>query len=106
MEVLEYLRKDGASPFGEWFARLDAQAAAKITIVVTRLGLGNLSHVKGVGSGVFEYVLDWGPGYRVYLGKDGDKIVILLGGRHQDAAARRYRRREGLLGRLQASEER
>lgn len=36
--------------------------------------------MKGVGSGVFEYVLDWGPGYRVYLGKDGGQIVILLGG--------------------------
>jgi putative addiction module killer protein len=37
-------------------------------------------NVKGVGPGVFEYVLDFGPGYRIYFGKDGDQIIILLGG--------------------------
>jgi putative addiction module killer protein len=36
--------------------------------------------VKGVGGGVFEYRIDFGPGYRVYFGKDGDTLVILLGG--------------------------
>lgn len=79
VDVREH-KADGTSPFGEWFAELDAHAAAKITIVVMRLGQGNLSKVKGVGSGVFEYVADFGPGYRVYFGKDGDEIVILLGG--------------------------
>ena len=47
---------------------------------VTRISLGNFSNVEGVGSGVFEYKLDFGPGYRIYFGKDGDKLVILLGG--------------------------
>jgi putative addiction module killer protein len=42
--------------------------------------LGNFSNVKGVGAGVFEYRIDFGPGYRVYFGKDGDTVVILLGG--------------------------
>jgi len=41
---------------------------------------GNFSNVKGIGGGVFERVLDWGPGYRIYFAKDGDTIVILLGG--------------------------
>jgi putative addiction module killer protein len=41
---------------------------------------GNLSKVKGVGSGVFEYRIDFGPGYRIYFGKDGDRLVILIGG--------------------------
>ena len=80
MDVLEYLTAGGASPFDQWFEKLDPQAAAKITVAIIRIGQGNLSNVKGVSSGVFEYVLDWGPGYRVYLGKDGDKLVILLGG--------------------------
>lgn len=80
MDVREHLLVDGTSPFGAWFADLDAQAAAKVTIALVRLGQGNFSKVKGVGSGVFEYVLDFGPGYRIYLGKDGDEIVILLGG--------------------------
>lgn len=45
-----------------------------------RLELGNFSNVKGVGGGVFEYRVDFGPGYRIYFGKDGESIVILLGG--------------------------
>jgi len=45
-----------------------------------RLGQGNFSNAKGVGGGVFEYRIDFGPGYRVYFGKDGAAFVILLGG--------------------------
>jgi putative addiction module killer protein len=45
-----------------------------------QVGSGNFSNVKGVGSGLFEYKIDFGPGYRVYFGKDGDRLVILLGG--------------------------
>jgi len=51
-----------------------------VTTALYRLGLGNFSNVKGVGSGVFEYRIDFGPGYRVYFGKDGEQIVILLCG--------------------------
>lgn len=46
----------------------------------TKLGLGNWSNVKGVGGGVYERVIGFGPGYRIYFGKDGDKVVILLAG--------------------------
>jgi len=80
MDVREYLTADGESPFGEWFADLDAQAAAKVTIAIARIGQGNLSNVKGVGSSVFEFRIDYGPGYRVYFGKDGETIMILLAG--------------------------
>jgi putative addiction module killer protein len=41
---------------------------------------GNFSAAKSVGAGVFEFRLDFGPGYRIYFGKDGEKIVILVGG--------------------------
>ena len=47
---------------------------------LVRMEQGNLSNVKGVGSGVFESRLDFGPGYRVYFGKDGNAVIILLGG--------------------------
>ena len=47
---------------------------------LTRLAQGNVSNVKGVGSGVFECRIDFGPGYRVYFGKDGERIVIILAG--------------------------
>jgi len=59
---------------------VDAAAAAKVTTALRRLELGNFSNVKGVGGGVFEYRIDFGPGYRVYFGKDGAAVVILLGG--------------------------
>ena len=80
MDIREYETEDGTSPFATWFEDLDAHAAAKITTAMTRLEQGNTSKVKGVGAGVFELVIDFGPGYRVYFGKDGAEIVILLGG--------------------------
>ena len=48
------------------------------SILLTQLGLGNWSNVKGVGAGVYERVIDFGPGYRIYFGKDGERLVILL----------------------------
>jgi putative addiction module killer protein len=56
------------------------QVAAKVATALTRLSLGNMSNVKGVGSGVFELRIDFGSGYRVYFAKDGEQLVILLGG--------------------------
>ena len=41
---------------------------------------GNLSTVKTVGAGVLEYKVDFGPGYRLYFGRDGERLVILLAG--------------------------
>ncbi|MFZ0803768.1 MAG: type II toxin-antitoxin system RelE/ParE family toxin [Terriglobales bacterium] len=80
VEILEYLDPDGRSPFAEWFTDLNAPAAAKVTVGLTRLLRGNLSNVKSVGAGVCEYRLDFGPAYRIYFGKDGERLVILLGG--------------------------
>jgi putative addiction module killer protein len=80
MDLREYQDGRGHSPFAAWFNSLDPAAASKITVALTRLGLGNTSNAKGVGAGVFELKVDFGPGYRVYFGKDGNEIVILLGG--------------------------
>jgi putative addiction module killer protein len=80
LELRYYLASDGSSPFEEWFSGLRAPAAAKVTTVLARLEQGNLSNAKGVGEGVLEYRIDWGPGYRVYFGRDGDVLVILLTG--------------------------
>jgi len=62
MQVLEYLDASGRSPFRRWFDRLDPVAAAKVTIALACIELGNLSNVKGVGGGVSEYRIDHGPG--------------------------------------------
>ena len=80
IEVREYTDPHGRSPFQQWFEDLDARAAAKVTVALTRLAQGNVSNVKGVGGGVLELRIDYGPGYRVYFGKDGEQLVILLGG--------------------------
>jgi putative addiction module killer protein len=62
--VREYLDSKRASPWAAWFETLEAEAAAKVAIALSRLGEGNFSNVKGVGAGVFERVIHWGPGYR------------------------------------------
>ncbi len=74
------LDSSGRSPFARWFDGLNAPAAAKVATALTRIEAGNFSNVKGVGSGVFECRIDFGPGYRVYFGKDGDTLVILVAG--------------------------
>ncbi|SRR5579864_540781 len=80
IEVREYENPRGQSPFAVWFDGLNAPAAAKATTAITRIAGGNFSNVKGIGSGVFEYRIDFGPGYRVYFGKDAENLIILLGG--------------------------
>lgn len=80
MKVVEYLDPAGRSPFAAWFRRIEARAAAKVTVALARLEGGNFSNTKTVGSGVLEYRIDYGPGYRVYFGRDGETLVILLAG--------------------------
>jgi putative addiction module killer protein len=80
MDVLEYLDRQGRSPFAAWFDHLDPAAATKVTTAMTRLSLGNTSNVQSVGAGIFESKINFGPGYRVYFGKDGERFVILLAG--------------------------
>ena len=80
IRVVVYLDPEGRSAFRRWFEELNAEAAAKATTALYRLGQGNLSNVEGVGGGVFEYRINFGPGYRIYFGKDGETLVVLLGG--------------------------
>ncbi|MGO9201113.1 MAG: type II toxin-antitoxin system RelE/ParE family toxin [Limisphaerales bacterium] len=78
----------GRSPFAEWFNGLDAVAAARVHRYIRRLGAGNFGSAKPLRDGVFELRMDFGPGYRVYFGREGRTIIILLGGgskRRQDA---------------------
>jgi putative addiction module killer protein len=80
MDLVEYLDEKGRSPFENWFRRINAQAAAKVTTALVRLEGGNTSNAKSLGSGVHELKIDFGPGYRIYFGYDGPKVVILLAG--------------------------
>ena len=78
-EIKEFVR-EGSSPFGSWFNDLDFTAASKVTTALYRLQYGNFSNVQAVGGGVSEYRIDFGPGYRIYFGQDGNTLVILLTG--------------------------
>lgn len=79
IRVEEYLREDGSNPYKRWFDSLDPRAAAKVATAKLRLELGNASSVKWFG-GMGEYVIDWGPGYRIYLARDGETLIVLFGG--------------------------
>src|SRR5258708_6904005 len=80
IELRGYIDEHGNKRFAQWLEGLDAAAEARVTIALARMEQGNLSNAKGLGSGIFEYKIDFGPGYRIYFGKDGDRLVILLGG--------------------------
>ena len=80
MQVLEYNDTNGRSPYKDWFDGIDAQAAAKVAVAVTRMSLGNLSNVKPVGEGVLEFRIGFGPGYRIYFTRRKNIVVILLCG--------------------------
>lgn len=73
------MKADGNNPYQAWFNGLDAQAAAKVTVAKTRMELGNTSNIEWF-RGIGEYKIDWGPGYRIYLAKDGEALIILFGG--------------------------
>jgi putative addiction module killer protein len=80
LHVRYYETVDGRSPYADWFASLDPVARARVSVAIVRIGHGNLSNVKPVGEGVLEYKINFGPGYRLYFGRDGDELVILLVG--------------------------
>jgi putative addiction module killer protein len=79
MHVEEYVRPDLSNPYRRWFDSLNAQAAAKVAVAKFRLSQGNTSRVKWF-DGIGEYRIDWGPGYRIYLARDGADLIILYGG--------------------------
>jgi putative addiction module killer protein len=79
IEVRQYIDRLGRNAFERWFERLDGGARARITVSLERVEAGNFSAAKSIGS-IFEFRLDFGPGYRIYFGKDGDALVILLAG--------------------------
>jgi putative addiction module killer protein len=77
IRVVEYIRADRSNPYRRWFERLDRQAAAKVAMARARLELGHTSAIKWFG-GIGEYRIDWGPGYRIYLAKDGERLTCSL----------------------------
>jgi putative addiction module killer protein len=79
-EIIEYVDEAEKKLFREWFFSLNARAAAKVTTAIVRLENGNTSNTKSVGGGVYEYKINFGPGYRIYFAYDGQNIILLLAG--------------------------
>ena len=93
IDLRRYQRVDGVVPLTEWLADLrNVRARAKLEIRFRRVSLGLFGDIKPVGEGVLELREDIGPGYRVYVGRHGTALVILLCGgdkRSQDADIQR-----------------
>ena len=80
IELREYVDANGRIPYRDWLVKLDAGTIARVIAAVLRMEGGNFSAAKAVGAGVSELRMDFGPGYRVYFGRDGEQLVILLAG--------------------------
>jgi putative addiction module killer protein len=86
-EIREYV-ENGRSPYADWYEDLDSVTAERVDKYLRRLEQGNFGAAKALQEGVFEVRMDFGPGYRIYYGRNGQTIIILLGGgskRRQEA---------------------
>ena len=81
IDLFRYQREDGREPFTEWLNGMrDKVAQARIRIRLRQVQTGNLGDCEPVGEGVTELRVHVGPGYRVYCGRQGKSVVILLCG--------------------------
>jgi len=88
-EVLVYAGSDGREPFAQWLRGLrDGQTRNRIRQRIARVRLGNFGDARSVGEGVHELRIQFGPGFRVYFGREDDAVVILLCGGDKSTQAR------------------
>jgi len=80
MEILFFVDEDGRKPVADWIRDLPGPARSKIATAIARMRAGNLAQLKSVGDGLLEYRIDWGPGYRLYLGRVGHELIVLVAG--------------------------
>ncbi len=80
VRIVHYVSEDGTDYFDAWFRTLSPQARSRIQTRIDRMEFGNFGDYKSVGKGVFELRIDFGSGYRLYFGRGGEELVILLGG--------------------------
>ena len=78
-----YVLRNGKTPFESWLNSLrEVKTRARIKTRIDRVRLGNFGDCRPLGPSLHELRIDFGPGYRVYFGKIGQSIVLLLcGGR-------------------------
>jgi putative addiction module killer protein len=81
LNVRKLQMEGGRIPFDEWFDSLeDVRTQAVVASRLVRVRAGNLGDCKAVGGGVFELRIDFGPGLRVYFGRKGRELIVLVGG--------------------------
>lgn len=90
--IREYVAADGRSPYRDWLKTLDVAVRARIQARVLRFEVGNLGDHKSLGGGMWEARLAFGPGYRIYFGKAGHSIILLLLGGDKASQAQDIRR--------------
>jgi putative addiction module killer protein len=90
MIVEAYQLASGREPFTEWLLGLKNRLTeSRILLRLAQIELtGSVGKHKPVGDGVSELKFDFGPGYRVYFGKDGETLILLLCGGDKDSQAR------------------
>jgi putative addiction module killer protein len=79
--ILFYETADGKVPVSDWLDDLrgrDKTTYDRIINFIDRVEAGNESNFKPEGDGVSALKMDFGPGYRIYFGQDGNELVILL----------------------------
>ncbi len=80
IRIVEYITKDGKSPFGVWLSKIPASHALRVTEALYRMERGNFGDHKSVGEGVMERRIFGSPALRIYYGMEGSDLVILLAG--------------------------
>ena len=80
IRIIQYVARDGKDHFGEWLRGQPSLVRTRVQARLNRIRMGNFGDHTGLGQGVSELRIHSGPGYRVYYGRDGDDLVVLLAG--------------------------
>lgn len=96
IELRVCIGQNGKAPFADWFHKLDHKTRFKISAALFQMEEGNFADSKFVGKGVWERRIHSGPGYRVYFAKEGNCLVILLGGGSKRKQALDIRRAQAI----------
>jgi putative addiction module killer protein len=97
IELLRYRREDGREPFTEWLEAVrDKVAQARIRVRLRQVQAGNFGDAEPVGEGVIELRIHVGAGYRVYCGRHGKSVVLLLCGGDKSSQAADIKRAKEL----------
>ena len=93
IEVVHYKQENGRCPFDDWFFSLrDKKVQARIIARLHHVEAGNMGDFASVGEGVVELRVHVGPGYRIYCGRSGMSLVVLLCGGDKSSQSRDIQR--------------